>query len=153
MITGRVQSITRTSITDLNVCVLLNESWLIKSHVPRNEREDGGVCVSGAPFRGEAAGSAAACSRQSLVSSGFSEFPPQRGRRAVPGRGCIGDPCWGSCDPLPCRCPPVAEGSESNVLTLRPRFPRYFCTLGHVVAAARGPPASEPRCLESGANS
>jgi hypothetical protein len=90
---------------------------------------------SGAPFRGGAAGSAAARSRQSLVSSCFATFPQHRTRCAAPGRGSIVFPWCASCEPLPCRCPPGAEGIESPVLTPQPRFPRQYRIVGHIAAA------------------
>ena len=87
-------------------------------------------------FRGVAAGSVAACSRQSLVTHNISEWPLQQVRFAAPGLGAIVPPCWGSCAPLRCRCSSGAEGTERPVLTTRPRSTHQFCTLGHLAAAS-----------------
>ena len=92
----------------------------------RGEREKDVSAVVGATFWRFARGSAAACSRQSLVSSDFFGFLPRCGCFSATGREAIVAPCWGSCEPLPRACPPGAEGTESPVLTLHPRFLRQF---------------------------
>jgi hypothetical protein len=102
------------------------------SRAPKN----GGFRLSRAPLWRVAAGSAAKSSHKSLVSSRFSTLPPQRTRFAAPGRGAIVCPCLGSCAPLRCRCSPGAEGTESPILTTRPRSTRQFCTLGHLDTAS-----------------